>query len=423
MHRISAILHKRPKEGKHCDQEDDTGSIFSEDPSDGSSRSSMHSPPRLVRSPGIRGLRKIDDIDSSRFSLSNAADHVTEPPAISSPDGSTSPNFSYTYTTANFQTGSPLPSPPRSPVLSAGQTPSLWPLPSPRQLPKKHENSDRSLNGFLEHSDSGEGFVHQSELLKYSLSGVTKENPQKFSSNSVSPKVGAVNHGNSGQNSHSAYLKLGGATNSPRYMKDTRLRTSEHAFLGGTTEDDSLGTEFRHAARYSHKDVPMSRDVGLSSHHSQESALSYPPSPPLSPSRFRSISPGGWIKGHLLGSGAFGKVYKGIHSETGEFCAIKEVEFVQDDHRSQESVEQLKREIALLSTLQHPNIVQYKGSELNLFLEVLFISYIRNSRSLKSLLFVDTLAKFFLGFITCTAGNLFTGTLNVQIFLLIRMEM
>eukprot|EP00250_Pteridium_aquilinum_P014675 c22136_g1_i1 orf=56-1330(-) len=54
--------------------------------------------------------------------------------------------------------------------------------------------------------------------------------------------------------------------------------------------------------------------------------------PPRSPGKAESgASAGKWQKGCLLGSGSFGKVYKGIHSETGEFCAIKEVEFVRDD--------------------------------------------------------------------------------------------
>ncbi|KAI5063178.1 hypothetical protein GOP47_0021725 [Adiantum capillus-veneris] len=75
-------------------------------------------------------------------------------------------------------------------------------------------------------------------------------------------------------------------------------------------------------------------------------------------------SGGRWIKGALLGSGSFGKVYRGHHSETGDMCAIKEVEIVSDDPRSQECAKQLAQEIALLSMLRHPNILHYKGSEM-----------------------------------------------------------
>ncbi|KAH7302674.1 hypothetical protein KP509_23G082200 [Ceratopteris richardii] len=88
-----------------------------------------------------------------------------------------------------------------------------------------------------------------------------------------------------------------------------------------------------------------------------------------------NVSRGKWLKGDLIGSGAFGRVYKGIHSETGEFCAIKEVEFVDNDAQSRNLVKQLVQEIALLSSLRHPNIVHYKGCEmmegrLNIYMEL-----------------------------------------------------
>lgn len=75
-------------------------------------------------------------------------------------------------------------------------------------------------------------------------------------------------------------------------------------------------------------------------------------------------SGGKWLKGALLGSGSFGKVYRGHHSETGDMCAIKEVEIVAGDPRSKECAKQLAQEIALLSMLRHPNILHYKGSEM-----------------------------------------------------------
>ncbi|XP_077213534.1 mitogen-activated protein kinase kinase kinase 3-like [Tasmannia lanceolata] len=71
-----------------------------------------------------------------------------------------------------------------------------------------------------------------------------------------------------------------------------------------------------------------------------------------------------WKKGKLLGRGTFGHVYVGFNSESGQMCAIKEVRVISDDRNSEESLRQLNQEIALLSQLAHPNIVQYHGSEL-----------------------------------------------------------
>ncbi|KAL2342744.1 hypothetical protein Fmac_004029 [Flemingia macrophylla] len=89
------------------------------------------------------------------------------------------------------------------------------------------------------------------------------------------------------------------------------------------------------------------------------------PSAPRSPSTSENpTSPGPrWQKGQLLGRGTYGHVYLGFNRESGEMCAMKEVTLFQDDARSRESAQQLGQEIALLSGLQHPNIVQYYGSE------------------------------------------------------------
>ncbi|KAA8522421.1 hypothetical protein F0562_013218 [Nyssa sinensis] len=89
------------------------------------------------------------------------------------------------------------------------------------------------------------------------------------------------------------------------------------------------------------------------------------PAVPRSPGRAENpTSPGSrWKKGQLLGRGAFGHVYLGFNSERGEMCAMKEVTLFSDDAKSKESAQQLGQEIALLSRLRHPNIVQYYGSE------------------------------------------------------------
>ncbi|XP_057492784.1 mitogen-activated protein kinase kinase kinase 3-like isoform X2 [Actinidia eriantha] len=72
-----------------------------------------------------------------------------------------------------------------------------------------------------------------------------------------------------------------------------------------------------------------------------------------------------WKRGRLLGRGTFGHVYLGFNSESGQMCAIKEVREIADDQTSKESLKQLNQEIALLSQLSHPNIVQYYGSEID----------------------------------------------------------
>ncbi|CAJ1937410.1 unnamed protein product [Sphenostylis stenocarpa] len=104
------------------------------------------------------------------------------------------------------------------------------------------------------------------------------------------------------------------------------------------------------------------------------------PAPRSPPGSENSINPGSrWKKGQLLGRGTFGHVYLGFNStdpvsklifvvvhafsESGEMCAMKEVTLFSDDAKSRESAQQLGQEIAMLSRLRHPNIVQYYGSE------------------------------------------------------------
>ncbi|KAH1267107.1 Mitogen-activated protein kinase kinase kinase 5 [Glycine max] len=106
-----------------------------------------------------------------------------------------------------------------------------------------------------------------------------------------------------------------------------------------------------------------------------------------------------WQKGKLLGRGTFGTVYVATnryicgssatffisiilsssilsffearlkhivvpHRKTGALCAMKEAEIFSDDPKSAECIKQLEQEIKVLSHLQHPNIVQYYGSEI-----------------------------------------------------------
>lgn len=105
--------------------------------------------------------------------------------------------------------------------------------------------------------------------------------------------------------------------------------------------------------------------ISHSSPFSQPNSAATSPSVPRSPGRAENLtSPGSrWKKGKLLGRGSFGHVYVGFNSESGEMCAMKEVTLFSDDAKSKESAKQLGQEIALLSRLRHPNIVQYYGTE------------------------------------------------------------
>ena len=65
-----------------------------------------------------------------------------------------------------------------------------------------------------------------------------------------------------------------------------------------------------------------------------------------------------WTKGPLIGTGSFGKVYRGLDNATGKSLAIKEVLI-----SSSQILKDLKKEIELLKTVHHKNIVDYLGIE------------------------------------------------------------
>ncbi|WCJ35363.1 mitogen-activated protein kinase kinase kinase 5 [Euphorbia peplus] len=71
-----------------------------------------------------------------------------------------------------------------------------------------------------------------------------------------------------------------------------------------------------------------------------------------------------WQKGKFIGRGTYGSVYVGTNRETGALCAIKEVDIIPDDPKSAECIRQLEQEIRVFQHLEHPNIVQYYGSEI-----------------------------------------------------------
>jgi len=80
-----------------------------------------------------------------------------------------------------------------------------------------------------------------------------------------------------------------------------------------------------------------------------------------------------WQRGNVLGHGAYGTVYLGLNSQTGELMAAKKLNLMgpsrggSDSVRSNEvrkHMNQIKKEIRMLQSLQHPHIVRYLGAQL-----------------------------------------------------------
>lgn len=71
----------------------------------------------------------------------------------------------------------------------------------------------------------------------------------------------------------------------------------------------------------------------------------------------------------LLGQGQFGKVFKAVDTETGEFVALKEIEY------QKLSTHKFLREVNFLVTLQHPNIVGCQGLKSTHFARYIVMDY------------------------------------------------
>ena len=72
-----------------------------------------------------------------------------------------------------------------------------------------------------------------------------------------------------------------------------------------------------------------------------------------------------WRRGELLGEGAYAKVYQCINIETGELMAVKHFSLSEDLQKIEKEFTSLKREVALLRRLDHPNVVKYYQTDLS----------------------------------------------------------
>lgn len=86
-----------------------------------------------------------------------------------------------------------------------------------------------------------------------------------------------------------------------------------------------------------------------------------------------------WKKGQLLGKGGFGNVYLGLNSLTGELFAVKQLDLVIYENADQQTRRKLatyQKELDLMRTLKHENIVRYLGTQITHDSLYIFLEYV-----------------------------------------------
>ena len=95
-------------------------------------------------------------------------------------------------------------------------------------------------------------------------------------------------------------------------------------------------------------------------------------SSPLSVVKYRDhhrIRPGRWVAGEHIGRGSFGSVCKAMNTETGVEFAVKEIYIsavATSASHTEAGLDALTREIEVMRSLSHPNIVRYLGYEVSI---------------------------------------------------------
>ncbi|XP_051138415.1 mitogen-activated protein kinase kinase kinase YODA-like [Andrographis paniculata] len=102
-----------------------------------------------------------------------------------------------------------------------------------------------------------------------------------------------------------------------------------------------------------------SKSSPASRRNSAETSPSVPSTPEKAESSIKRSTR--WKKGKLIGTCSFGDMYLGFNSEKGAMCAMKEVNL--SFAKTKQRAEPIEKEIALLSSFNHPNLVRYYGSE------------------------------------------------------------
>ena len=79
----------------------------------------------------------------------------------------------------------------------------------------------------------------------------------------------------------------------------------------------------------------------------------------------------GWDLLQVLGEGAFAEVKLLVNRDTGEACAMKEINMEENPR----AVKSAQKEICVHKLLKHPNIVQCYGSRIEADHQFIFLEY------------------------------------------------
>ncbi|KAJ3130883.1 hypothetical protein HK100_007273 [Physocladia obscura] len=92
-----------------------------------------------------------------------------------------------------------------------------------------------------------------------------------------------------------------------------------------------------------------------------------------------------WLKGDMIGSGSFGRVYYGVNLITKEVMAVKQIDVIpvsryqkknEAEKNREKMIEALRTEIMLLHELNHENVVRYLGFDIDNTLVSVFLEYV-----------------------------------------------
>lgn len=73
-----------------------------------------------------------------------------------------------------------------------------------------------------------------------------------------------------------------------------------------------------------------------------------------------------WIKGEKIGSGSFGTVYRAIDIETANYFAVKCISLKSNKINSSKLIKLIQKEVNILKALEHPNIIKYYQTDLDI---------------------------------------------------------